>query len=63
MLLYCLKSRKDTEPKNPNVVKTKTAVSDSTKLRFIKKQETSGLLSSLEMKAPLSKISFGPFLF
>ena len=31
-------------------------MSDSEKSKFIKEQETSGLLSSLGIKAPLSKI-------
>ena len=33
----------------------KCAVSESKKSRFIKKQEANGLLSSLGLKAPLSK--------
>ena len=37
---------------------SKCAVGDSKKSRFIKEQETSGLLSSLGIKAPLSKIPF-----
>ena len=52
MLLHCLKWRKNTESKNPKVVKTKNgriillskfALRDSKKSRFIKEQETSGL--------------------
>ena len=52
MLLHCLKCRKNTESKNPKVVKTKNgriillskfALRDSKKSRFIKEQETSGL--------------------
>ena len=40
------------------------AVCDSKKSRFIKEQEASGLLSSLEIKRHLSKISLvGPILF
>ena len=35
---------------------SKYAVCDSEKPKFIKEQETSGLLSSLRIKAPLSKI-------
>ena len=66
MLLYCLKYSKNTESKNPNVVRTKNgrimllskyAVCDSKKSKFIKKKEASGLLSSLGIKRPLSKIS------
>ena len=40
------------------------AVCDSKKSRFIKEQEASGLLSSLEIKRHLSKIPLvGPILF
>ena len=55
MLSYCLKCRKNTESKNPNVVKTKNrrimllskcAVGDSKKSKFITEQEGSKLLSS-----------------
>ena len=43
---------------------SKSAVSDSKKLKFIEGQEASGLLSSLGIKAPLNKISLlGPLLF
>ena len=42
----------------------KGAVSDSKKSRFIKEQEVSGLLCSLEIKTPFSKIPLkGPLLF
>ena len=73
MLLYFLKGRKNTESKNPKVVKTKNrrimllskcAVCDSKKMKFIKEQQASGLLSSLEIKTHLSKVSsVGPLLF
>ena len=65
MLLYCLKCRKNTESKNPKVVKTKNGrimllskcqVCDSKKLKFIKEQEASRLLSSIGIKTPLSKV-------
>ena len=55
MLSYCLKYRKNTESKNPQVVRTKIgrimllskcAKCDSKKSKFIKEQEASGLLSS-----------------
>ena len=64
MLSYCLKCRNNTDSKNPKVVKakhrkimflSKCAVCDSKKSRFIKKQEASGLLSSLGIKTPLSE--------
>ena len=72
MLSCCLKCRKNTESENPTVVRKKNetitllpkcAVCDSKKSKFIKQQEASGLLSSLGIKAPLSKIPIvGPFL-
>ena len=43
---------------------SKHAVFDSKKLKFIKQQEGSGLLSSLGIKTPLNKIPLvGPLLF
>ena len=72
-MLYYLKCRKNTESKNPNVVRTKSgrikllskcAVCDSKKLKFIKEQEASGFLNSLGITAPLSKITLlGPLFF
>ena len=65
MLLHCLKCRKNTESKNPNVAKTKSrrimfwskcAVCHSRKSKFIKQLEASGLLSSLGIQTPLNKI-------
>ena len=65
MLSYCLKCRKNTEIENlenPNVARTKNerilllskcTVCNSKKLKFIKEQEASGLLSSLGIKTPL----------
>ena len=55
MLMYCFKCRKNTKGKNPKVVRTKNgrimplskcAVCDSKKLKFIKEQEASALLST-----------------
>ena len=70
---YCLKCRKDTESKNTKVARTKNgrimvlsicAVCESKKPKFIKQQEASGLLSTLGIKTPLSKIPLvGPHLF
>ena len=64
---------KKTECKNPRVAKankgklmllSKWPLCNSTKSRFIKKQEASGLLSNLEPKTTLSKILlFGDTLF
>ena len=65
MRLYSLKCRKDTKNINPRVSKTsngrtmvlsKCEICGSNKSRFIKKQETKGLLSNLGVKTPLSKI-------
>ena len=65
MLPFCLKCRKNTESKNPKVARTKNgrimllskcAVCDGKKLKFIKDQEASRLLSSLGIMTPLSKI-------
>ena len=59
MLLYCLKCRENIGSKNQKVVKRKNIrimllwkceVCDSTKLKFTKEQEASGLLSSLGIK-------------
>ena len=65
--------RKNTESKKLKVVKTKNgrimvssncALCGSKKLRFIKKQEASGLLSTLRMGTPLNQIHLvGPILF
>ena len=65
MLSYCLKCRKNTETKNLKVTRIKSGrmmllsnctVCDSKKLKFLKQQETSGLLSGLGINAPLNKI-------
>ena len=62
---YCLKCRKDTENINPTISKTsnaramllsKCAICGSKKSRFIKNHEAKGLLSSLGIKTPLSKV-------
>ena len=46
------------------ILLSKCAVGDSKKSKFIKEQEVSGLLSSLGIKKPLSKIALvGPTLF
>ena len=68
-----MKCRKNTESKNPKVERKKTgrimflskcAVCNSKKLKFIKGQEASGLLSGFGIKTPLSKIPLlGPLLF
>ena len=65
MLSYCLKCKKNTESINLKVSKTsngktmilsKCAICGSKKSKFIKKQEASGILSSVGIRTPLSKI-------
>ena len=72
MLSYCLKCRKNTNNINPKIsgsgngktMLSNCAICGSKKSKFIKKQETNGLLSSLGIKTPLSEIPLvGPFLF
>ena len=62
--LYCLKCRKDSENINPRVSNTsngrkmtlsKCATCGSKKSKFIKDQESKGLLSNLGTRRPLSK--------
>ena len=65
MLTYCVKCRKNTENVNSKIFKTKNGrlimQSKCTdcgikKSRFAKEQEAKGLLSTLGIKTPLSKI-------
>ena len=73
MLSHCLKGKKNTECINPRVSSTshdrtmilsKCAICGSKKSKFIKKQEAKGLLSSLGIRTPLTKISvLGDVLF
>ena len=72
ILSYYLKCRKNTKNIHPKISVTsngKTVISNcavcgSKKWKFVKKQERNGLLSSLGIKAPLSKIPLaGPLLF
>ena len=73
MSSYGLNCRKNTENINPRVSKTgngrtillwKCAICGSKKSRFIKKQESSGILSSLGLKTPLSRVPLlGDILF
>ena len=65
MKTYCIVCKKDTENKNPKVFKTKNgrlilkstcSECNNKKSRFISKKEGSGLLSSLGIRTPLSKI-------
>ena len=73
MKSYCLKCRKDTENINSKVSKTSNnrivvlsncKICGSKKSRFIKKQESKGLLNNLGIKTPLSKVPIlGDILF
>ena len=67
MLSYCLNCQENTESKNRKVVRTKNrrimllsncALRDSRKVKFIKKQIASGLLSSLGIETCLNKILY-----
>ena len=50
--------------KNGTMFLSKCDMWDSKKSKFIKEQEASGLLGSLEIKTPLSKtLLLGPLLF
>ena len=64
MLSYCLKCRKNTEMKNPEIARSKNrrimllsrcAVCDSKNSKFPKEEEAEGLLSSCALKAHLSQ--------
>ena len=73
MKSYCLKCRKNTETINPKVSKTsngktmilsKCTICCSKKSIFIKNQEAKGLLSNLDVRTPLSKVTIlGDILF
>ena len=73
MLSYCFKCRRNTKSMNPKVSKTingkaiilsTCAICGSKKSKFIKEQETKGLLSSLGFRTPLNKIPIlGDILF
>ena len=65
MKTYCVVCKTETENKNPKDFKTKNErlilksiglVCNNKKSRFISKNEGSGLLSSLGIRTPLSKI-------
>ena len=65
MLSYFLKCKKNTDSVNPRVsasssgrtmILSKCAICGSKKSKFNKNQEEKGLLNSLGLKAPLSKI-------
>ena len=72
MKIYCVKCRKDTENIDPKmaetknnrlIVESKCSVCRIKKSRFVKEQETKGLLSNLRIKTLLSKITLLNVLF
>ena len=72
METYCVKCRKNTKNLNSKIFKTKNGrlIMQSKcvdcgikKSRFVKEQETKGLLSNLGIKAPLSKLPLLNVLF
>ena len=72
MKTYCMKCRKDTENIDPKMVRTKNnrliiqsncSVCGIKKSRFVKEQETKGLLRNLGMKTLLRKIPLLNVLF
>ena len=63
LLYYCLLRVARTKNRRIMIL-SKSSVRDSKESKFIKEQEATGLLSSLGMKTPLSKIPLvGPLLF
>ena len=69
---YCLSCRKDTKNTNPRIVKSKNnrsmvqsncTICNSKKSRFIKEQQSKGLLSNLGIKTPLNKVPLLNILF
>ena len=72
MNTYCLKCKKNTSNIDPKMVKTKNnrllmqskcSICKTKKSRFVKEQDTKGLLSNLGIKTPLSKIPLLNVLF
>ena len=72
MKTYCLKCKTNTDNIDPKMFKTKNnrllmqlkcSVCKNKKSKFIKEQETKGLLSNLGIKAPLSQIPLLNVLF
>ena len=72
MKTYCIKCRENTENLNSEIFKTKNgrlimqskcAECGFKESRFVKEQESKGLLSNLGIKTPLSKIPLLNILF
>ena len=69
---YCLSCTKFTKNNNPKIVRNRQnrlmiqstcATCGSKKSRFIKEQQTMGILSNLGIKTPLSKVPLSNILF
>ena len=69
---YCLVCKKYTKNNNPKIVRNRqnrlmiqsnSATCGSKKSRFIKEQQTVGILSNLGIKTPLSKVPLLNILF
>ena len=69
---YCIVCKKNTEDKNPKVFKRRNerlilksvcSVCNNEKSRLASKNEGSGLLSSLDIRTPLSKVLLLNILF
>ena len=69
---YCVKCKKDTDNIDPKIFRTKNnrllmqskcSVCKNKKLRFVKEQDTKGLLSDLGINTPFSKIPLLNVLF
>ena len=67
---YCLACRKYTKNNNPKIVRNRqnrlmiqSNCANSKKSRFIKEQQSVGILSNLGIKTPLSKVPLLNILF
>ena len=66
---YCLVCKKNTNPKivrnrqNRLMIQSNCSICGSKKSRFIKEQQTMGILSNLGIKTPLSKVPLLNILF
>ena len=68
MKTYCIVCKKDTENKNPKIFKTENgrsicSVCNNKNSTFVSKNKGSGLLSSLGIRTPSSKVPFLNALF
>ena len=61
--IYCLVCRDYTKNNNPKIVESNCANCGNKKFRFIKEQQSMGILSNLGIKTPLSKVPLLNVLF